>query len=219
MRNPGRNPGTNIVYRAVWRASNTVFRLLYRTEAYGLENVPVEGPFLLACNHESFLDPPAFGSFCPRELHYFARKTLFTGKFGEVISNCNAIPIERDADSDLGSFRKVFGVIKDGGALLVFPEGTRSASGELGRAKKGIGLIACRAGAPVVPARIFGAFSIWGRQRKFPQPFGNVRIVFGKPIPISDFDPGKSDPERYQTAADRIMEGISALELPRKTEV
>ncbi|WP_309398041.1 lysophospholipid acyltransferase family protein [Cerasicoccus maritimus] len=181
-------------------------------QVYGASNVPVEGPFLLACNHASFLDPPVFAVACPRELHFFARNTLWKGVFGTLITNLNAIPIDRDGERDLQAFRRVFAALKDGGTLLVFPEGTRTPDGELHEGKKGIGMIACRAQVPVVPARIFGSYDMWNRHQKLPRLTTPLGVSFGKPIPVSEYDPGKTDSQRYDTAAARIMEGIAKLE-------
>ncbi|MBK1857851.1 lysophospholipid acyltransferase family protein [Cerasicoccus arenae] len=190
------------------------FRIWNELEVAGTYHVPMTGPFLLACNHASFLDPPAFAAACPRELHFFARKTLWKGFFGTLISNLNAIPIDRDGERDMQAFRHVFSALKEGGALLVFPEGTRTPDGELHAGKKGVGMIACRGEVPVVPARIFGSYEMWNRHHKFPRLTRPLGVSFGPPIPVAEYDPGKKDPKRYETAAARIMAGIAALEDP-----
>lgn len=184
-------------------------------KVHGANHVPVEGPFLLACNHASFLDPPVFAVACPRELHFFARNTLWKGYFGTLISSLNAIPIDRNSERDLQSFRRVFAALKEGGSLLVFPEGTRTPDGELHAGKKGIGMIACRAQVPVVPARIFGSYEMWSRHQKLPRLTADLGVSFGPPIPVAEYDPGKTDSQRYDIAAARIMDGISKLENPR----
>lgn len=192
------------------------FRYCNGLQVSGTQNVPREGPFLLACNHASFLDPPVFAAACPRELHFFARNTLWKGAFGTLISNLNAIPIDRDGERDLQAFRRVFATLDKGGALLVFPEGTRTPDGELHTGKKGVGMIACRAGAPVVPARIFGSYEMWSRHRKTPKLSASLGVSFGPPIESETYDPGKRDTDRYETAAKCIMAGIAKLEDPRE---
>lgn len=214
-----KNPGQNFLYRLVWTSSQTWFQLVHNTEVYGAENIPPKGPFLLACNHASFYDPPAFGGNLPRELHYFARKSLFKGRFGQCIRDCNAIPIDRGADSDLNAFRNVFAALKKGGALLLFPEGTRSPDGNLQSGKKGVGLIACRAQVPIIPARVFGTYEIWGRHRKFPNFNHDMQIVIGPGLAPQDFDLGKKEPARYQKAADIIMDRIKELHIPLKRAI
>ncbi|WP_309382357.1 lysophospholipid acyltransferase family protein [Cerasicoccus frondis] len=185
-------------------------------QVHGAANVPREGPFLLACNHASFLDPPVFAAACPRELHFFARNTLWKGAFGTLITNLNAIPIDRDGERDLQAFRRVFAAFKEDAALLVFPEGTRTPDGHLHAGKKGIGMIACRAQVPVVPARIFGSYEMWNRHQKLPRLFKPLGVSFGPAIPVSDYDGGKADSQRYENAAAKIMDGIAALKHARE---
>ncbi|WOO39628.1 lysophospholipid acyltransferase family protein [Rubellicoccus peritrichatus] len=205
---------SSLTYAAVWHGCQTIFDLLYRPEIAGIENVPADGSFILACNHASFLDPPIAGSYLPRELHYFARKTLFKGRFGKLISDLNSIPIDRDGDSDLAAFRKVFGVLKSGEAILVFPEGTRTKDGKLGEVRGGVGMLACRSQVPVLPVRIFGSFDIWSRKHKYPALSKNLGLTIGPVILPKDYDPGKADKERYQNASTRIMKEIENLKAP-----
>ncbi|MGE9294729.1 MAG: lysophospholipid acyltransferase family protein [Puniceicoccales bacterium] len=205
-------------YRACRQWLLDWFRLLNGLTVSGQEHIPTEGPFLLACNHASFLDPPVFAAACPRELHFFARKTLWKGSFGTLITNLNAIPIDRDGERDLEAFRRVFSTLKDGESLLVFPEGTRTDDGSLHDGKKGVGLIACRAQAPVAPARIFGSYEMWNRHHKLPRLTKPLGVAFGPMIPADVYDPGKTDPDRYQTAANRIMQAIGQLEDPRNLD-
>lgn len=211
MKPPDFTSGT---YRAVWHGCQWAFNLFYRTELAGLDNVPPEGPFILASNHASFLDPPIAGSYLPRELHYFARKTLFRGRFGKLIKDLNSIPIDRDGSSDLKAFRAVFNVLRGGGAIIVFPEGTRTHDGFLQSVKSGVGMLACRARVPVVPMRIFGSYDIWSRHQKLPNKLKTLTVCVGPPIPPAEYDPGKADAHRYQTASDRIMHAIESLKKP-----
>jgi len=205
-------------YRAWWQGLLDWFHLWNDFTVAGRAHIPNEGPFLLACNHASFLDPPVFAAACPRELHFFARKTLWKGAFGNLITNLNAIPIDRDGERDLEAFRRVFATLRDGGALLVFPEGTRTGDGELHSGKKGVGLIACRAQVPVVPARVFGSYEMWNRHHKFPRLTQRLGVAFGAAVPPLSYDPGKADPQRYQSAADRIMIAIAELGDPRLSD-
>jgi len=209
-----KNPGNTFFYQIAWTGTQTWFRLMHRTEAYGAHNIPAKGSFILACNHASFLDPPAFGGNLPRELHFFARKTLFKGVLGRIITDLNSIPVDRDGDSDISAFKRVFSALKNDGGLLLFPEGTRTPNGQLQTAKKGVGLIACRAQVPVIPARIFGSYAVWGRHKKIPDFRPQIKIVIGCPLSVEDFDPGKHDPQRYQTAANTIMAAITRLYIP-----
>ena len=207
------------LYLLTWTSLNAIFKLFYRTEVSGAENIPKDGAFLLASNHASFLDPPAIGSNLPRELTYFARKSLFKGLFGKLITGLNSIPIDRHSESDIGAFRSVFSSLKNGGCLLLFPEGTRTHDGKLQDVKDGMGLIACRSQVPVIPTRIYGTFDIFNREHKFPKLRGHIHIIYGKKIDPKTYDPGKKDPHRYQTATRLFMDEIRKLELPVREEV
>ena len=142
-----------ITYRIAQYLSLFYLKSFHRFEVNGLDNIPNKGSFLLASNHLSFLDPPALGCKVNRNLHYFARDSLFVGPLGFLIRRLNSIPVNR-GQLDLGTLKHTLSVLKSGEPLLVFPEGTRSLDGSLGLPKKGIGLLVDKAKCPVIPARI-----------------------------------------------------------------
>ena len=186
------------------------FKLFHRFEVLGLENIPQDGPFILAPNHLSFFDPPALGCKLPRNLHYFARNTLFFGPLGMLIRSLNSIPVNRD-QLDLKTLRTVLGVLKNGHPLLVFPEGTRSKDGKLGTGQKGIGLLIAKSKVPVLPARIQGSYEILGPCKIFPRMGRKLRVQYGKVCPYETIDPDPTETDRYQKIADRVMEAIGEI--------
>ena len=196
-------------YRTAQFLSGLYFKLLHRFEVHGLDHVPEQGSFLLASNHLSFLDPPALGCRLPRNLHYFARDSLFKGPLGVIIRNLNSIPVNR-SQLDLGTLRKVLAVLREGHPLLVFPEGTRSPDGTLRRGKKGVGMLVAKSQVPVVPARVEGAYEILGKGKLLPRLGRKLTIRYGTPIPVSELDPGKSE-TRYESISQRIMDAISEI--------
>lgn len=186
-------------------------------EVYEEEWIQREGPLLLAGNHLSYLDIPIFALSVRRAITFLARKTLTDNKSLAWILNMNmdyhVVLIDRKkADSE--AFKKMLKLFKQGRAIFMFPEGARSADGQLQPAKKGIGLLACRSQVPVVPTRIFGTYEILNYQRKVPDLRHPVRVVFGPPLMPAVYDSGKQDPQRYEKAAQCIMNAIAALELP-----
>lgn len=204
----------SLLYHLV-RAFMTVFG---NAQAYGLENLP-PGGFLIASNHASFIDPPLVGCVVPREIYYFARKTLAENALlSRVFPYCNVVLIDRGGSGDLGAFRKVFSVLRQGHALVLFPEGTRSRDGKLGPAQGGAGLIACKTRVPVVPARLFGTNEVLGRGTALPRR-AQLVVVFGKPMLPAEFDPGKNAPDRFREASRRIMKRIAELELPHERKM
>jgi 1-acyl-sn-glycerol-3-phosphate acyltransferase len=187
----------------------------FRGEIVGTENIPTTGPFLIAGNHASHLDPPFVGCQVARQMRFFARKTLWSGTVSRWwLDRVECIPVDRDS-GDVGAIRRVLQALHENRAVVLFPEGTRSPDGHLQKPKAGVGLMACKTGAPVVPVRIFGSFEAFGKGAKVPR-FGTpVSVVFGRPISAAEYDAPEAGKDRYQIASDRIFARIAALTEPR----
>ncbi|MBM3865783.1 MAG: 1-acyl-sn-glycerol-3-phosphate acyltransferase [Verrucomicrobia bacterium] len=190
------------------------YEMFFRGEVSGLEHVPARGGFLLAANHASFIDPPMIGCQLPRQIAYFARKTLWKGGFSSWwLDAVGTIPVDRDGGQDVSAIRRVLRALLEERGLILFPEGTRTPDGQLQPAKAGVGFIAVKTQVPVVPVRIFGSHEAFGRDR--PLRLGTrVSVVFGAPILPSTYDDPRAGKERAQVASDRIMAHIARLTLP-----
>ncbi len=191
-----------------------IYDACFRGEVTGLEHIPPQGGFILAVNHASLLDPPTVGCHVPRQLAFFARKTLWKPGFASWwLNTVGTIPIDRDGSTDVMAIKRVLQTLRAGRPIIMFPEGTRSRDGQLQPAKSGIGLFACRAGVPVLPARIFGSFNALGRSRglRLGTP---IDIAFGPVIQPGEFDDLAEAKERYLRASEKIMASIAALEVP-----
>ena len=186
----------------------------FRGEVAGSDNFPLDGPFLIASNHASHLDPPLVGCHVPRQMRFFARKSLWKSRvLGWWMNQVETIPVERDS-GDIGAIKRVLQALAENRAVVLFPEGTRSLDGHLQKPKPGVGLMACKTGVPVVPCRVFGSFEAFGKGSALPR-FGTpISIVFGPPIPASDYDDPAAGKARYEQAAQRIMDRIAALPAP-----
>ena len=155
--------------------------LVWRWEVRGASNVPRAGGVLLALNHQSYLDVVLVGAAAPRPVRYMARRSLWDNRLlGAVISDLRAIPLDRDRPGK-DDLRRIVEVVRGGEVLALFPEGTRTRDGAIGELRGGIGFLARRSGAPVVPVLIGGAFEAWPRGRRLPRR-GRVRIAFGRPV-------------------------------------
>ncbi|HRI14243.1 MAG TPA: lysophospholipid acyltransferase family protein [Verrucomicrobiota bacterium] len=181
------------------------------------DRVPPLGPVILAANHVSLGDPPLIGSAVPRAVNFLARESLFHSPlFGRLIGSLNAFPVDRDGGGP-GGLRTVLARLEAGGAVLLFPEGTRSSTGELQEARSGIGLVVMRTEAPVIPIRVFGLYEAWGRHRRFPRPHPIV-IKFGAPMKFDCLraemaTAGKTRVKAiYQQVSEEIMDAISGLQ-------
>lgn len=191
------------------------FDMFFRGEVAGLEHLPKSGAFLIAGNHASHLDPPMIGSQVPRQMCFFARKTLWQGPASSWwLDAVGTIPVDRDGGQDVGALKRVLRALADGKVMILFPEGTRSPDGHLQPPKPGVGFIVCKTQVPVVPARIFGSFEAFGKGAKLPKLGTPLSVVFGRPISPAQYDDPRAGKERYQTASERIMAEIARLEKP-----
>jgi len=194
--------------------ASTIHSMWFRGDVAGSHNFPVDGPFLIASNHASHLDPPIVGSHVPRQMRFFARRSLWDNRLlAWWLNQVETIPVERDS-GDIGAIKRVLQALKENRAVVLFPEGTRSPDGQLQKPKAGVGLMACKTGVPVVPCRIYGSFQAFGKGTAIPR-FGTpVNVVFGPPIPASDYDDPAAGKARYERAAQRIMDRIAAIPAP-----
>lgn len=198
---------TTRTYRLAQCLSFVYLKTFHRFEVNGLDNIPEDGAFLLASNHISFLDPPALGCKINRNLHYFARDSLFVGPLGLLIRRLNSIPVNR-GQLDLRTLKLTLSVLNSGEPLLVFPEGTRSLDGNLGKPKKGIGLLIDKAKCPVVPARIRGSFEILGKGKIFPRLGRKLTITYGRLISYEELSSTSSQNDRRTEISNLVMEAI-----------
>lgn len=200
----------SLTYRSAQILSFFYFKAFHRFQTIGLDNIPSEGPFILAANHSSFLDPPAVGCKVNRNLHYFARDSLFRGPFGFLISRLNSIPVNR-GQLDLTTLRLTLNVLKNDQPLLVFPEGTRSTNGHIGLPKKGLGLLAIKARCSVLPVRIRGSHEILGKGNFFPRIGRKLIITYGTLIPFDSFSAMITKPDKYEQVSKFVMQEIKKL--------
>lgn len=183
-----------------------ILRLVFRIRTTGLEHVPKAGPAILASNHLSLFDPPVVGASVRRPLHFMAKAELFRiPVLGALISSLNAHPVDRSG-SDAAAMRVAMRILEEGGALVVFPEGTRGEEGRLGRARAGTGMLAARSGAPVIPVLVSGTSRVLPRGAVVPR-LARISVVYGAPLHFAR-ERGKT---RYQTISDEIMAAIGRL--------
>src|SRR5919108_5256603 len=197
------------LYDVVKPVAMVVMKVLFRVEAHGTEHVPASGAVVLVANHSSFLDPPLVGGVAPRPLTFLAKAELFdVPGLGPLIRRLNAKPLKREG-ADTTALRTAHRVLQDGGALLVFPEGTRGDEGVLRPAKPGAALLAMQTGAPVVPVYISGSGAAWPRGRRLPRPAKGV-VTFGAPLSFTRAT-GADRKEQYEEASRRMMAAIARL--------
>ena len=188
-------------------------RLLFRPRATGLENVPAEGPAILAANHVSPLDTLLLPLVIPRRRVVFLAKAEYFKKWHTrwFFKWGGSIPIERGSHTAAGqALRGAVEALRRGELVGIFPEGTRSPDGRMYRARTGVARLALSAGSPVVPVALVGTFEAMPYDRKVPR-LRPTEVRFGKPIPVdppSGHAPTKAE---LRSTTDRIMEEIRRL--------
>jgi 1-acyl-sn-glycerol-3-phosphate acyltransferase len=202
-----------IVYNIFYNLAKLLARMIFSMRVIRPERMVESGPLLIAVNHSSFFDPPLAGICSRRGVFYLARKTLLKWPFfGPLFPAMNVIPVERDGN-DMSALREVIKKVKDGNAVLLFPEGTRSVDGHLQPARAGIGLVIAKTGAPVLPMRIFGAYEAFPKNARRFQ-LSQITVVIGEPIHFTAEEISNTSRETYQLLSNRVMEAIGALKLP-----
>src|SRR3954470_22378457 len=206
----------NPSYFIGWSLFRLVYATYFRWRIYNPENVPLTGPVILASNHASFIDPPLVGSALHRPVNYLARESLFRFPVvGAILRSWNAVPVDRDGGGAAG-LRAIFDRLLNGGAILLFPEGTRTKDGNLQPARSGIGLTVIKSTAPVVPVRVFGTYAAFGRPHRFPRP-KRVSVKYGKPMFFENLRTEAKSCTKprlkqiYQEVANELMEEIGKL--------
>jgi len=193
-------------YARTQRFYAPLLKFFQKMEVIGAENVPMSGSVMICPNHIAARDPIIIGYTCPRQLTFLAKKELFKiPVLGWLIKRLGAISIDR-SNNDIAAIRASVNVLKNDGALAVFPQGHRypGVDLQLEQAKNGVGMIAYRSKCTVIPVFI----NTKGFKYKL---FGKVQIIYGKPITYDQFDFSEGGNGAYVAATKKIMGEIIAL--------
>jgi 1-acyl-sn-glycerol-3-phosphate acyltransferase len=211
-----------------YRLGHTVLkplsRILYRPDIRGTENVPLTGGVILASNHLSFIDSFAIPLAAPRQVHFLAKNDYFTGTglrgaiSREVFESLGAIPVDRHSSrAAQESLDAALGVLAQGEAFGIYPEGTRSRDGRLYRGRTGVGFLALTAKVPVVPVALAGTQDIQPVDARIPR-LAKVSVTFGAPLDFTERYAGVPQGRARREVTDEIMDAIAALSGQRRAE-
>src|SRR5436305_11624217 len=167
------------VYWLVRAVLQPFFHLYFRMRRIGREHIPAKGPVIVAANHRSFLDPFVIGTMARRPMYYVAKKELFKRRWQAWLLNAlGAFPVNRGGqDEEMIETAKA--ILRRGDIVLIFPEGTRTRPGSLGKTKRGVGRLAPESGAPIVPVAVIGTEDVRRGWRIRPR---KVRLRAGRPL-------------------------------------
>ena len=197
-----------------WMASvlvRTAMILFSRTKIINVRNVPSECGLLLVANHISHLDPPMIGATSRRMVYFLAKQELFKGFIvGWFMRNSGQVPVRRGQGKD--AVEVAVNLLNNGKCICIFPEGTRSRTGEMMKPRTGIVVIASQVNVPILPVLIEGTFEMMPPKAQFPKFWSKVRITYGEPFYLTedqkDISSGK---EKMRETAEMIMSKIKAL--------
>lgn len=190
-----------MIYKLCQLIVHLLYRFLFRYEALGMEHIPDTGAVLLCSNHLSNWDPPFVALPLKRRVRFMAKEELFkVPVLRQIIRYFGAFPVKRGA-SDKGAIRTALSILRNGQVMVIFPEGTRSKTGQLGEAYTGSGFLALKEPCTVIPVAIIGPYRL----------FHKVKIVYGPPIQLDDLRQSKANREAARLATERIMDGIRML--------
>lgn len=203
---PLRGHGDSALYTFARCLFVPFFGGVYRLRASGTANLPASGPAILVVNHQANIDPVIVGISFDRALRFMAKKELFRfAPLGRIVGRLGAFPIDRGA-GDRAALEKSLAVLAEGGVLMMFPEGHRYPDDEVHDFMPGVGMIALRSGAPVVPVVSKGTPAIWRDGRPG---FPALRVLVGEPMDLSDMT-GRGS-KVYAEAARRMRAAVAEL--------
>jgi 1-acyl-sn-glycerol-3-phosphate acyltransferase len=199
-----------MLYKFCWVLFNLIFKVWLRWDVYDVQNIPSHGPVVLASNHLSLMDPPVVGSAATRRVNFMAKAELFEPPiFGPIIRIMGAFPVKRGS-ADRQAMKYAINLLQDGQVVGVFPEGTRSKTGDLGKAGDGAFMMAAWTKADIVPVLVTG--TDFKRHPGWPK----VQVIFGKPLDYNK--DGKPTKENLAHINELWVEAMHGLEKQYKKE-
>lgn len=196
-----------MLYRVARGALGPLVHRYFSLTCEGTEYLPASGPAIVVCNHLNYLDPFIVGVVFPRPLHFMAKSELFEKRWlAWLLRKVYAFPVRR-GQSDRQAIRHALKILADGHVLALFPEGTRSRTGELQELQRGAAMLALRSRAPIIPTVILGGHEALAGGRKLPRRVP-IRVRVGEPL---TFDFPAVNSATITAASGRVQQAMLAL--------
>lgn len=190
-----------LLYRILRSIVGWLAPRLLRLQTQGLDNFPAEGPYIIAANHIHALDPIIVAIVAPHHVSFMAKEEFIRSPLiGWLARKVGAFPVKR-GEADIGAIRQALRVLKAGNVLGIFPEGTRSKTGEMQDGHTGVALLAARADVPIVPIALYGQYRLGNK----------FRVNVGEPVYIESAIRGRPTPEERARETRRLMQEIARL--------
>ena len=185
-----------------------ILRGFWRIRALGAWHVPLAGPVILAGNHANFVDGPMLFAFAPRPTQVLVKREMFEGALGPILRGIGHIPVQRGV-ADRTMITDSLAVLAGGGALGVFPEGTRGQA-DFSSVHNGLAYLALRSGAPIVPVACLGTGARGSSIGALPSLRSRIDVVYGKPFQAVETTDRRATRKAVQAASDRIVARLTA---------
>lgn len=190
-----------LFYKVVKVSVRFLLSLIYKIEIIGKENIPNEGKAIVCSNHFNNLDPVVIGTCLSRKINYMAKEELFSNKLmSNILKRLGVFPVKRGG-ADISAIKSALKILKNENALGIFPEGTRSKTGEMLKAKPGLAMIGIKSKSPVVPIAIIGNY----------KPFSKIKIIIDNPIEFTEYYNKKMCIDEYQQISQNVLNHIRKL--------
>lgn len=194
-----------------------IMRLMFRPQVEGVENIPGDGPVILAGNHLTFIDSIVLPLVTKRQVFFIGKDEYVTGKglkgrlMAWFFTGVGMIPVDRDgASGGVAALMTGRRILEEGRIFGIYPEGTRSPDGRLYRGRTGIARLTLMTGAPVVPFAMIGTDKLQPGGRGIPRP-GRVTVRFGEPLEFSRYDGMDRDRYVLRAVTDSVMAEVMRL--------
>ncbi len=195
-------------YRTTNLTLGTFLRIMFRPRYLGRDKIPVDGPLIIAANHLSHIDPAFIMTATKRPVSYMSKKEHFEGAIRRLVfKQVGVIPVDRE-EGGKEALKGAIEILEEGGAIGIFPEGTRSRDGKIGKGKTGVARLAALTGAAVVPVAIRQTDGVWPVSKRAPRPWRKFYYKFGDPI---YFDYKEKNHENFRKFTDSVMSRIVEL--------
>lgn len=200
-----------IFYRVIRFICLVICNICFRVRLHGRENIPEEGPFIVASNHVSHLDPVIVAINMPQNLHFMAKDDLLKIRFlGTLLKMVGVFPVKRGYQ-DPGAVKTALRILKKGKMLMIFPEGGRVDVSNLGKPQMGIGMLAAHSGAPVLPVFIKGSNNALPKGARFFKLFTPIDVTIGRLLEFKSSLNTSNRKQHYAEFSDEVMRAISLL--------